>query len=272
LGCQAKTTKKVTLKFVFFIKNVYIIRARDHLPKGGYMSPLIGSMVSFLLLALGMIMVIIMLNLQGNPKERPSGALIKKTHRFMGYLFILLYLVMLVAMIIKVSGAAIEFSARIAIHLSLALLLFPLILIKVLIVRYYKRLYGHLVNLGLLIFFLSFVMVLISAGYFLLQGTPSAGKNSGPADTAAAISKQEKLDLLFTRGKKILDEKCSSCHNHDRINSAKKNQQDWQNTLERMVNYSRNPDYLSKAEFSTLIDYLSTREPTRARKAAEKQR
>ena len=231
------------------------------------MSPLIGSLISLFFLAIGMIMVIIMLNLQGNPSERPKGSLLKKFHRILGYIFILLYLVMLVDMIIEVSEAAIEFSPRIAIHLSLALLLFPLLMIKVLIVRYYKRLYSHLVNLGLIIFFLSFVMVLISAGYYLLHANPPAKNTPVTMNSAAQLSEQEELDALYVKGKKILTQKCSLCHNHDRINKAKKNQQDWKNTLERMVNYSRNPDHLTKAEFSTLINYLSTREPTLPAKA-----
>ena len=236
------------------------------------MSPLTGSIVSLIFLALGMILVLIMLNLQGNPKERPRGLLLRKIHRFLGYLFVLTYLVILAGMILKVSGAAGEFSPRVVIHLTLALLLFPLLLIKVLIVRSYKRLYSHLVSLGLIIFFISFVMVMISAGYFLLHANPPAGNAALQTTEQTNISEQEKLKKLFIEGKDILAKKCSLCHNHDRINQAKKNQQNWKNTLERMVKYSRNPQYLTKTESATLINYLSTREPTPPLKPGENQR
>src|SRR6202162_620039 len=50
------------------------------------------------------------------------------------------------------------------IHLTLAMVLSPLLFVKVLVARYYKSYYSFLTPIGLTIFVLSFVLIGITAG------------------------------------------------------------------------------------------------------------
>ena len=50
------------------------------------------------------------------------------------------------------------------IHLTLAMVLSPLLFVKVLVARYYKSYYSFLMPIGLTIFVLSFVLIGITAG------------------------------------------------------------------------------------------------------------
>src|ERR1700730_1693825 len=55
----------------------------------------------------------------------------------------------------------------IMIHLTLAMVLSPLLFVKVLIARYYKSYWSLLMPVGLVIFVLSFVLIGITAGQYL---------------------------------------------------------------------------------------------------------
>ena len=50
------------------------------------------------------------------------------------------------------------------IHMTLAMVLSPLLFVKVLVARYYKSYYSFLMPIGLVIFVLSFVLIGITAG------------------------------------------------------------------------------------------------------------
>ena len=62
-------------------------------------------------------------------------------------------------MLIKVADISDDLSLRPLLHTLLALILVPLLFVKVLIARYYKNYTNALVPLGLLIFTLAFVLV-----------------------------------------------------------------------------------------------------------------
>src|ERR1700676_2647765 len=85
-------------------------------------------------------------------------------HRIGGYLFIALFCVMgyfMVARLGDVGGGA---SPGAMIHMTLAMVLSPLLFVKVLVARYYKSHYSVLLPIGLVIFVLSFVLIGITVG------------------------------------------------------------------------------------------------------------
>ena len=216
------------------------------------MNPMFSSIVSVVFVMVGITAVLIMLNLQGNPIERSSNKLLRQLHRILGYLFILIFFIMIIGMIIKVKGINYEFSPRITIHVVLALILIPILIVKILIARFFKRLYPNLVLIGLLIFFLSFAMVGITAGYIFLQ---SPDKPETLKEVVSEPGKKVKQE----RGGDILKKKCTICHTLERVNKAKKNETQWKATVDKMIEYIKNPDHLTEEEKTILINYLSRR-------------
>ncbi len=57
-------------------------------------------------------------------------------------------------------------------------------------------------------------------------------------------------------GKSLLEQKCSVCHNLERIYKSSKGELEWQSTLEKMVKMSGSPDYLSETEKKEIIIFL----------------
>src|SRR6266404_9528434 len=120
---------------------------------------------------IGAVNVWLILQASTRVKNARAGARLIAAHRIGGYIFILLYCLMgwfMIARMRESSGAA---SAGTMIHMTVAMLLSPLLFVKVLIARYYKSYYGFLLPIGLLIFVLSFVLVAIAAGPYLIRNT-----------------------------------------------------------------------------------------------------
>src|SRR5262249_57222355 len=74
-------------------------------------------------------------------------------------------------------------SATVTIHLALAMILYPLLFIKVLIARYYKNQHGLLLPIGLTIFVLAFVLIASTAGPYLARATKIERVSIDPAHT-----------------------------------------------------------------------------------------
>jgi hypothetical protein len=170
---------------------------------------------------------------------------------------------MLVFMVKKVSGINYELSTRAVIHMVLATMLIPIFLTKMLIARFFKRLYPNLILLGLMIFFLSFTMVAITAGYYFLK-TPT----DQPSESASAIrslthqkqkgvQKYEAPDSSQAAVKELIHKKCTTCHKLNRIKKAHKTKNEWRTTVEKMIKYSMNPDLLTEKEINMMISYLT---------------
>ncbi len=82
-------------------------------------------------------------------------------HRAGGYLFIGLFALMVWFMSKRLIGSPEENSGDAALHIDLAVLLVPLLFLKVIIARKYKSYHAILMPLGLSIFAISVVLVLI---------------------------------------------------------------------------------------------------------------
>src|SRR5215470_9877076 len=102
-------------------------------------------------------------------------------HRIGGYLFIALFCVMTYFMVGRLRSGAADSSATVTIHLALAMILSPLLFIKVLIARYYKNQHGLLMPIGLTIFVLAFVLVASTAGPYLLRAAKIEQVSIDPA-------------------------------------------------------------------------------------------
>src|ERR1700691_5496391 len=152
-----------------------------------------------------------------NPTARDR---IIQAHRMAGYLFIALFCIMTWFMIARNQNGPDELSIRPMLHILIAMVLAPLLLVKVLIARYYKSFTTALVPLGLTIFILGFVLIASSAGPYLLRRA-----------TVKEISMQTvnmegvKIDLESSEA--LTQKRCSRCHNLDRVIGARKDARGW---------------------------------------------
>ena len=93
-------------------------------------------------------------------------------HRVCGYLFISLFVVFFYFMLLRIRSAD-ELSPRIVMHLTLALILAPLLLVKVIVVRYQKSAWNVLMTLGVTIFAIAFTLVSMNVAVHYLRDLPA---------------------------------------------------------------------------------------------------
>ena len=92
-----------------------------------------------------------------------------RAHRIAGYSFITLFVIFSYFMLLRIKGSAEELSPRIVLHMALALLLGPLLVVKVLVVRYQKGSWGLLMALGIAIFLIATTLVSINVAVHYLR-------------------------------------------------------------------------------------------------------
>jgi ferredoxin-NADP reductase len=104
-----------------------------------------------------------------------SRRLWTQVHRIAGYGFITLFAILCYFMLLRVKGSSDELSARLVLHMSLALSLAPLVMVKVIVARYQKAARDLLTALGIGIFTIAFTLVALNLSIHHLRGA-STGK------------------------------------------------------------------------------------------------
>jgi len=116
----------------------------------------------------------VMLHASSRSKDHAAHTRLMWAHRLGGYTFILLFCVLFYFMALRIKGSSDELPPRLTFHIILALLLIPILLVKVLIARYYRHYSSALLFLGVTIFALSFALVAMNLVPYLL-GRAAAG-------------------------------------------------------------------------------------------------
>ncbi|HTA43609.1 MAG TPA: photosystem P840 reaction-center cytochrome c-551 [Bryobacteraceae bacterium] len=197
---------------------------------------------------LGGLNVWLVLEAWARVKTSSASSRMLALHRIGGYLFIAIFCVMAFFMVARLRGGA-ENSATVTIHLTLAMLLSPLLFIKVLVARYYRTQHNLLMPLGLAIFVLSFVLIASTAGPYLVRSSRVERVSIGPARNQTAM-----IDL--NRASDLMQRRCSKCHNLDRVVGARKDADGWRNTVDRMRAIASAG--ISETEAQTIILYLAS--------------
>src|ERR1700722_5545498 len=162
-------------------------------------------LLGILFVIIGAANVWLILQASARVKNARASARLIAAHRIGGYLFIVLYCVMgwfMIARMRDSSGAA---SAGTTIHLAVAMLLSPLLFVKVLIARYYRNYHAFLLPIGLLIFVLSFVLVAIAVGPYLTRNPNIRSVSLEELNLPDAA-----IDL--TQASATMQQRCSQCH------------------------------------------------------------
>src|SRR5215831_10960520 len=117
----------------------------------------IGLGVTFVVI--GALNVWLVLQASSRVKNAKASTRFIAAHRIGGYLFIALFCVMGYFMVARWDAVAGGAPPGAMIHTTLAMVLSPLLFVKVLVARYYKTYHSVLTPLGLVIFVLAFVLV-----------------------------------------------------------------------------------------------------------------
>src|SRR5215469_13350665 len=117
-----------------------------------------------------------------------TGRLWTQAHRIVGYVFIALFGVLCSFMLLRLRGMADELPPRLILHMGLALLIAPLLFVKVIVARYQKAARGLLMALGISIFTSAFTLVAVNVFIHYLRIASGHRVPMGTAMTIIAIA------------------------------------------------------------------------------------
>ena len=201
---------------------------------------------------LGGINVWLVLEAWSRVKNTRASSRMLAAHRIGGYLFIALFCVMAYFMVARLRSASVDSSPMVTVHLALAMILSPLLLIKVLVARYYKSQHGLLVPIGLAIFVLAFVLIASTAGPYLARPVKVEQVSIEPLGFAPVT-----IDLNAAGD--LMQRRCSKCHNLDRVIGARKDARGWLSTVNRMR--AMPAAAISESDALAIVSYLASKEP-----------
>src|ERR1700722_14842450 len=197
----------------------------------------------------GAINVWLVLQASARVRDAKGSTRLIAAHRIGGYLFIALFCVMGYFMVARLGETVGGASPGNIIHLTLAMVLSPLLFVKVLVARYYKSYYSLLLPIGLVIFVLSFVLIGITVGPSLAHQTRMQTVSLAAIDLPPAA-----IDMNLAA--ETMEKRCSKCHNLDRIVGARKDARGWLATVNRMRAL---PDSgISEADSRIIVSYLAS--------------
>ena len=226
------------------------------------MSPQLSSILATMMVVSGGAAVLIMLELTGKVQDNHEKKFWVLAHRLLGYLFIALFGTILVIMVKKASGYSEEMSARAIIHIVLALLLLPLLLIKILSARRYAQFTTKLFLLGSLILGISFSMLGISAGHYVMNRS---------SFQYTILPDADKVVLNAELGLNLMKEKCNKCHSLERAYQQYKTKIEWTETVNKMA--ERDAPNITPFDVQQIVGYLvHQQEQQDAMKGAELER
>ncbi len=216
------------------------------------MNPQLASIIAVLFVIMGTVTVFIMLEMTGRRGDRADKKNWFYIHKILGYFFIFIFVVMLFLMIRKAAGLQEDFTSRAVVHISLALALVPLLVVKVMVVRRYPQHLQKLPLLGVVILTFSFVLTGISAGYYALH-------RSELTYTTLTALDNDILDMEL--GKSIMSSKCNKCHSLERVFRAYKSDESWVTTVNRMA-FLDSPN-ITTFDVKQVLNYLIQQQKTR---------
>lgn len=220
------------------------------------MSPEMSTILSLLFLVLGAAAVSTMMLKLGRQSTNRTLLII---HRVAGWSFACVFVVMSAVMTERMTRHWEPLSPLNTAHSTLAVALLLLLILKLVIPRFFPGLAKHLFLLGIATFLLAFTLVGISAGHYLvlkIRKIPYISHND--------LSNTE---LDAQRGKQFLIVKCATCHVVKDILSSNYTQEEWETIVNRMVKLAA--PQITPGEARQIIYFLVTeyglhnREPVR---------
>jgi cytochrome c5 len=92
----------------------------------------------------------------------------------------------------------------------------------------------------------------------VLVGSLLAACGAAKEETAVPTTEQEEAAPAALEGKTLVQERCTQCHDLGRVEQAKKSEEEWKASVERMVGKGAK---LSQEEQELVIKYLAEMYP-----------
>jgi rubredoxin/mono/diheme cytochrome c family protein len=201
----------------------------------------------------------------------PSPAIL--AHRVFGYVFLAIYVVLMLQMIPRLWTYQIEFPARTVVHLSLGMAVGVMLLLKISIVRFFRRLDQALVPmLGSGILVSSVVLIGISV--------PAAFREAMATSRLFTDENRERVSLLLAQtdldaaecerfttaeslrqGQQILRRQCIECHDLRTVLARPRTPSNWRQTVSRMADRAELYKPLSEDDQWMVTAYLVALSP-----------
>lgn len=243
------------------------------------MSPFFNSVVGIGFLVVGIAATFLMYHLWGYPfdKQKFKSAApprLMLVHRCLGYLYVAIYVYFLTQMVPRLWHYQIEFPARTVAHLSFGMLIGAILVVKIVIVRFFKHLESELIPLlGTALLICTVLLIGLSVPFALrelqLRRMTAGGAIFGSQSVArvrtllplagivdeAAIQRLASADGLRS-GRDVLMNKCIYCHDLRTVLAKPRTPKNWRQTIQRMADRSTIFNPISESEQWQSTAYL----------------
>lgn len=247
--------------------------------------------IAFLVLAL--FLTFLMYHLWGYPfdkeKHRSSAPRsLMNLHRIFGYVFVAIYVLLMWDMVPRLWSYQIELPARTVLHLTLGIAVGAILIIKIVVVRFFKHMESTLapfLGTALLIctLLLTGLALPYSAREAYLRATAQDGQNFSQEriervttflpqigfEDEAGLSELASAAGL-AEGRDVLTRKCTQCHDLRTILVKPRTPEAWHSTVTRMANRSTTMNPISESEQWSVTAYLIAITPTLQQGASER--
>ena len=174
-------------------------------------------------------------------------------HRALGYVFLAIYLYLMWQMVPRMWQYQVELPARTVVHLTMGITIGSILVVKILIVRFFKHLESTTVPLlGILLLVCTTVLIGLSAPFALHEAYVSRVQVGRPGPEArgltrvrellprAGLPKQIPIETLATttgliQGRGVLLRKCVTCHDLRTVLAKPRTPENWVETVRRMA-------------------------------------
>lgn len=207
---------------------------------------MISSVLSVLWLLSGLAAVLTMMSLLGRTGKAEGTRHLRTTHRIFGWLFSAGYVAFLVIMIPKLTSNGPLLPTPLVTHATLGLVLFPLLLVKHLVVRVFKKYFPALPYLGVILFTFAIAVV----GFTGLQRMILWAE--GPMVTIQSGDTRRTVSAAV--GRDLLQNKCGRCHALKPVYLYRKTEDEWRLTVNRMR--AKDPGLTSECQADPIVGYL----------------
>jgi len=221
------------------------------------MNPITNAILGLSFLGLGIAGTVLMYWLWGFPYDHEkfrTGAppYLLFIHRSIGYLYVIVYLLLMWQMVPRLWSYQIEFPARTVVHLSLGILIGGVLFLKVLVVRFFKHLESRFAPIfGTVLMLSTLLLVGLSVPmafkeYQLRRNVSGGDVFSGEnilriklIVPEAGFGSEVPLDEITDReslmkGRKVLLNKCVQCHDLRTVLIKPRTPTNWVNLVKRM--------------------------------------
>ncbi|MEE9446758.1 MAG: hypothetical protein V3V09_02295, partial [Arenicellales bacterium] len=216
-------------------------------------------------------------------KEKHRSSAPKKwmnLHRFLGYVFVGIYILLMWDMVPRLWSYQIELPARTVFHLTLGLAIGAILIVKIVVVRWFKHMEARLAPpLGTALLICTLLLTGLALPYSAREAYLRMTAQNGQNFSQVRIDRVKQylpeigfkdqagiLELASSRGladgRLVLTKKCTQCHDLRTILARPRTPESWYKTVTRMSNRSTVLNPISESEQWRVTAYLIAISPT----------